>query len=193
VANCPELRESFHDMKRFALHNRAGIEQAPLQAYSSALVFTPVRSLVRNHFCGKMPRWIRRSANLEMNWSTTLQILEGHSGEVEFVTFSPDGKQLASCSSDHTIRIWDTATGATLQILKGHSREVEVVVFSPDGKQLASCSYDKTIRIWDVATGTTLQILEDSLSALSGWIHDISFSPDGRQLASFSHDKKVRI
>ncbi|KAL4750011.1 WD40-repeat-containing domain protein [Aspergillus terricola var. indicus] len=49
------------------------------------------------------------------------QTLEGHSAGVWSVAFSPDGKQLASGSSDKTIKLWDPATGDLQQTLEGHS------------------------------------------------------------------------
>ncbi|SLM39426.1 WD40/YVTN repeat-like-containing domain [Lasallia pustulata] len=119
VVNCPSLYGFIHDLKRFALHNRVGIEQAPLQVYHSALFFTPVMSIVRRQFSNKMPWWIKRGPEVEANWSATLQTLEGHSGPVYAVAFSPNGKQLASGSDDKTVRIWDAATGAMLQTLEG--------------------------------------------------------------------------
>ncbi|OCK72914.1 hypothetical protein K432DRAFT_263377, partial [Lepidopterella palustris CBS 459.81] len=118
------------DMKRFALHNRVAIEQAPLQVYYSALFFTPIMSIVRRHFRDKMPQWIKRGPEVETDWSATLQILEGHSSSVRAVAFSSDGKQLVSGSDDKTVRVWDAATGATLQILEGHSSYVNAVTFS---------------------------------------------------------------
>ncbi|SLM39563.1 WD40/YVTN repeat-like-containing domain, partial [Lasallia pustulata] len=120
VVNCPSLYGFIHDLKRFALHNRVGIEQAPLQVYYSALFFTPVMSIVRKQFSNKMPWWIKRGPEVEANWSATLQTLEGHSDLVTAVAFSPD------------VRIWDAATGATLQTLEGHSDVVNALAFSPN-------------------------------------------------------------
>jgi WD40 repeat protein len=70
------------------------------------------------------------------------------------MAFSPDGKIIASCGDDKTIRLWNVTTGEPIgQPLKGHTSIVRTVVFSPDGKILASCGDDKTIRLWNVAMG----------------------------------------
>ena len=79
-------------------------------------------------------------------------ILTGHTGAVDSVAFSPDGKTLASGSADGTIRLWDVATGRPIgQPLTGDPGAVFSVAFSPDGKTLASGSVDDTVRLWDVA------------------------------------------
>jgi WD40 repeat protein len=90
---------------------------------------------------------------VEENWSPCLQTLEGHTDSVYSVTFSHDGRRLASSSNDKTMRIWDTETGAMQQTLKGHMRSVYSVTFSYDGRRLASSSNDTTVRIWDAETG----------------------------------------
>ena len=65
----------------------------------------------------------------------------------------PDGRTLASGSDDHSIKLWDMASGQELRTLSGHFDEVESVAFSPDGRTLASCSMDHSIKLWDVASG----------------------------------------
>ena len=66
-------------------------------------------------------------------------------------TFSPDGRTLASCGYDDTVRTWDAATGAAVRTLTGHTGDVYDVAFSPDGKTLASVSTDGTVRVWEAA------------------------------------------
>jgi WD40 repeat protein len=65
------------------------------------------------------------------------------------VSWSPDGKTLASGGWDHKIKLWDVAAGKELATLTGHTDEVFAVAWSPDGKTLASASTDKTVKLWD--------------------------------------------
>ena len=69
------------------------------------------------------------------------------------MAFSPDGRLLATASTDRTARLWDPATGECLRTLTGHAEAVYGVAFSPDGRLLATASTDSTARLWDPATG----------------------------------------
>ena len=76
--------------------------------------------------------------------------LKGHDNFIESVSFSPDGKTLASCSLDRTIKLWNVETGDEVRTLNGHDDIIVSVNFSSDGKILASASADMTIKLWDL-------------------------------------------
>ena len=120
-----------------------------------------------------------------------LRLLIGHTSSVESVSFSPDGKTIATGSSDDTVRLWDTATGRHLKTLTGHTSSVESVSFSPDGKTIATGSSDDTVRLWDTATGRHLK----TLIGHTGSVESVSFSPNGKTIATGggSWDKTVRL
>ncbi|NER20383.1 MAG: hypothetical protein F6J96_06610 [Symploca sp. SIO1C2] len=112
-----------------------------------------------------------------------------NTGSVISVSFSPDGKTLASGSSDKTIKLWDVETGEEITTLSGHDDSVRSISFSPNGKTLASGSSDYTIKLWDVETG-------EEITSLPGgsWNIDVSFNPDGKILAStYNKDFTIKL
>ena len=141
------------------MSHKWAIENSPLQAYVSALIFSPTRSLIRDLFKREEPDWITIKPAIEDKWSPCLQTLEGHSDWVRSVTFSHDSARLASASDDRAVKIWDASSGECLQTLKGHSNSVISVAFSHDSTRLASASIDRTVKIWDASSGECLQTL----------------------------------
>ncbi len=109
-----------------------------------------------------------------------------HEGGAYCVTYSPDGRTLASAGKDAVIRFWDARTLHPRGELHSGQGEVNEVAFTPDGKSLASAGDDRTVWLWDLPTARQRAILRpkgcrDELSTLA-------ISPDGKVLAAGGKD-----
>ena len=131
----------------------------------------------------------------------TVQILKGHADEVRMVTFSEDGKRLASVSVAGEFKLWDVEAGKELStlLLAEAKEKADVgnmyaqgtpVAISRNFKTLALGTRTGEVKLWDVASGKVLakrQVLKDKA------VTAVALSVDGKLLATAGGDNTVQV
>ncbi|KAJ0418292.1 hypothetical protein BJY00DRAFT_315023 [Aspergillus carlsbadensis] len=190
----PAAAAFLEDCSRFFTTFRELGHNVPMQFYSSALVFTPPKSTIRERFSEERPKEIRSLPRFPDSWNIaddgpTKDGSRAPGSCVSIMEFSSNYGKVAAGCRDFTIKIWSSSRGTLQRTLIGHTATILSLSFSPtDNTTLASSAEDQTIRIWDIATGSALHTLIQKCS-----VKVLKFSPDGQLLASIGTDNMVRI
>jgi WD40 repeat protein len=128
--------------------------------------------------------------------------LKGHEGDVFTVLYSSDGKLLATCGKDQTVRLWNASDRRLRYTLHGHTKEVNIIAFSRDGSLLASGGEDGVVNVWDVASAISTAPSDASSPSrqspkdkyhLTLPVATVAFSPDGRTLAAAGGNHAIEL
>ena len=112
--------------------------------------------------------------------SADLLIVEGNSGGLECIAWSPDGRTVATGNAKtNLVSLWDSRTGSRVQTIEG-CKDVNSVAWSPDGEVFATGEVFN-VKIWEIATGRLLRKLSNHSMTVT---RSLSWSPDGKTLAA---------
>ncbi|MEZ4429950.1 MAG: WD40 repeat domain-containing protein, partial [Nannocystaceae bacterium] len=164
-------------------------DRASGQVYTNALIFTrDGAELITVGHGG-----VNRSWSIEQILAGDRELApareeDGHARTIRGATLSPDGRLLASYSSDRTARVWNLETGA-VQVLEGHVGEVTRLSFDGDGRRVVTASNDGTARVWILGEDASPVVLGDRL----GETRDARFSPGGARVATATDAGLVQL
>jgi len=115
------------------------------------------------------------------DWNTGQQVglLQGHTGTVTRILFSPNRRQVISASQDLNIKIWDTNSGQLLQNIPAHQQPVNDIALTSDGRELVSGADDGLVKVWDIATGRKLFEVSNGIAVTA-----VAVTPDGAWVAA---------
>jgi serine/threonine protein kinase/Tol biopolymer transport system component len=113
----------------------------------------------------------------------------GHSARVSGVSWSPDGKRIASVSNDKTVQVWDSLTGKRSFIYRNRYAAINCVAWSPDSRHVAFGSNDKTVQVWDGISRSPIITYQGH----TAYVIAVAWSPDGTRIASGGVDHTIQL
>jgi WD40 repeat protein/predicted Ser/Thr protein kinase len=194
IESSEKARDANDMLKRFFYAGAMRLASLELDAGQADLVQQRLQRLAQPSYAdlrGFEWHYLRRQSQLDF------RRLRGQTGRIFGVTFSPDGRSLASVAEDWTITVWNTGTGEpSLSIatrLPTVSEGSRTAAFSPDGRFIASDGPEPVL--YDTATGRPVRTFKSRTRPVRGpgISKGVAFSPDGRFLASAAGGDVVKV
>lgn len=162
------------------------MNKAPLQIYSSALIFAPEKSIVRELFDTSIPLWVTTRPIMQSNWDPCLATFKTqfHRG-AEIISFPTSDRFLFLVGKK--MEVWDVRTISCIAVYDGVLSKS--VSFSPDGKDVFYLTWDETLQVMSTATRSCIAEFRGHTDIITFAM----FSPDGQRLASSSKDGSLKI
>lgn len=190
AANTKAIERLLEDARRFILANLGTFNKAPLQIYSSALVFAPENSVVRRLFERSIPPWLCTLPTMQSHWDPCLATLDGRGLSLTTLMVFPVGDKFLTIYASGILEIWDMNTLTRLETHKGvQELSLRSTIFSADGKDLLYLSGHDVLQIKDSKTGSCTA----EYVGHTGRITFAIFSPTGHRIATASEDGTLRI
>ena len=174
------------DATRFISAHREILDIAPLQIYSSALIFSPRKSIVRTTFEQRYTGWIKRKPRVQQDWGLEFQTIKVHEDDgIHSLSISPDEKYIASISYEK-VKVVSIAGEHMLEVsgILNYHRDYDgpyvVTVFSSDSKWIAIEDDTENIQIWSIADSKCIKSLKTN--------HHGPRHSDSMALTSFTDD-----
>jgi WD40 repeat protein len=149
-------------------------------------------------------------AMLNLTDGNLINIFDEHSDTVSCISFSIDGNELISGSTDGTVKLWDTKRGCLIGSTEVHQDAISAIKYSPDGKYFifalgrknsylrdsdseiqsrSNKKYPYTIEIYENLTGHHLRTINAHVMD----INSLSYNPDCLEFLSASYDGTIKI
>ncbi|EHK48808.1 hypothetical protein TRIATDRAFT_10225, partial [Trichoderma atroviride IMI 206040] len=181
-----ELQKFVYDASRFMQYHSRIIETAPMQIYSSAVLFSPTESLVRSDFIGNLSSWITSTPATDRHWSSCLQIIETKD---PVAVNSRDMNLLILNHSSEDVEIWDITLGQRIHVLN-HAETVRDPVFSSDSKHVLTLTSVQLI-FWDTISGEMIRDI--NIKGLYVTAYRLKISNNGKFIAAQVPDGSFQI